>query len=204
MLALVALFRPAWEWATGALLVFGTHAVFSVRVLGVTPLGQARLAATGYTLVVCLAVFAALRPALRVHARIAARRSALASQAAAQRAAADAIQHDRRTRLGLLEAEALPLLRGIAAGGLDPADPEVRARCARRAAVLRRALVDGTHQPGGLLASLEPALAAARDGACPWRSRSLATRAARGARSWARPGRPSTAWSACCRRTRCC
>ena len=167
MLALVALYRPAWEWATGALLVFGTHAVFSVRVLGVTPLGQARLAATGYTLVVCLAVFAALRPALRVHARIAARRSALASQAAAQRAAAEAIQQDRRARLDLLEAEALPLLRGIADGRLDPADSEVRARCARRAAMLRRALVDGTHQPGGLLAGLEPALAAARDRGLP-------------------------------------
>jgi len=167
MLALVALYRPAWEWATGALLVFGTHAVFSVRVLGVTPLGQARLATTGYTLVVCLAVFAALRPALRVHARIAARRSALASQAAAQRAAAEALQQDRRARLDLLEAEALPLLRGIADGVLDPADPEVRARCARRAAMLRRALVDGTRQPGGLLAGLEPALAAARDRGLP-------------------------------------
>ncbi len=162
LLALVALFRPAWELATGAVAVFAVHAFFSVRVLGLTTLGMARLEATAYTLVVVLAVFAALRPAFAVHARISAWRSALASQAAAQRAAAAAIQQDRRSRLVLLDAEALPLLRGIAEGRLDPAEPGVRDRCARLAATLRRALSDGAARSGELLAGLEPVLAAAR------------------------------------------
>jgi hypothetical protein len=162
LLALIALCRPAWECAAGAVLMFGTHAIFAVRVLGVTALDQARLATTGYTVLLVLAVFAALRPAVAAHARIAARRADLASQAAAQRAAAAAIQRDRGARLRLLEEEALPLLRGIADRTLDPADPEVVRRCAHRAATLRRALA-GAAPPGGLVEGLQPALRAARD-----------------------------------------
>jgi hypothetical protein len=68
-----------------------------------------------------------------------------------------------RRRLSLLELEALPLLRGIADGTLDPAGPGVRERCARHAADLRRVLADQS-RAAGLLAELEPALhsAAAR------------------------------------------
>jgi hypothetical protein len=62
----------------------------------------------------------------------------------------------------LLEVETLPLLRGIADGTLDPADGAVRRRCAEHAATLRRALVDRAPEPAGLLAGLEPVLAAAR------------------------------------------
>jgi hypothetical protein len=58
--------------------------------------------------------------------------------------------------------EALPLLRGIAGGTLDPADGAVRERCAQHAATLRRALVDRS-QAGGLMAGLEPVLSAARE-----------------------------------------
>ncbi len=167
LLALVALLRPGWEWATGALLVCVTHVIFVLRLPGGTPFAAARLAITGYTLLVVLAVFAALRPALRAQARIAARRSALASQAAAQRAAAAAIQQDRQAQLGLLEAEALPLLRGIAGGALDPAGSEVQARCARCAATLRQGLAGGTLQAGALLAALQPVIAAAQARGCP-------------------------------------
>jgi signal transduction histidine kinase len=161
LLALVAASRPAREWISGALLIFAVHAVFSIRLLGVTELGLARLALTAYTLVVILAVFAALRRTLHTHAVMAARRAALASQSAAERAAAAAVQEDRRGRLVLLEAEALPLLRGIADGTQDPADREVRERCARHAATLRRALTDRPRQAGEVLAELEPALRAA-------------------------------------------
>ena len=63
-------------------------------------------------------------------------------------------------RLGVLEMEALPLLRGIAEGTLDPADPRVRERCARHAADLRRVLADQS-RAAGLLAELEPALRSA-------------------------------------------
>jgi hypothetical protein len=111
---------------------------------------------------VTLAFFAALRPALRAHARTAARTAALASRSAAKRAVAAAVRDDRRRRLALLEAEALPLLRGIADGTLDPGRREVRERCARHAATLRRALADRPRQAGEVLAELEPALSAAR------------------------------------------
>jgi hypothetical protein len=162
LLALVALSRPAWEWVCGALLVFAAHAVFAIHVLGVTSLGLARLAATAYLLVVVLVVFAAMRPTWRTHARMAARRVRLASRSAAERAAVAAVQEDRRGRLALLEMEALPLLRGIADGTLDAADGEVRERCARHAAALRRALTDRPPDAADLLAELQPAVRAAR------------------------------------------
>jgi hypothetical protein len=54
------------------------------------------------------------------------------------------------------------LLRGIADGSLDPADEEVRQKCARHATSLRRALVDRARLGRELLAGLEPALSAAR------------------------------------------
>src|SRR6266700_2016960 len=160
--ALVALSRQAWEWIAGALLVFAAHAIMAIHLLGVTSLSMARLAATAYTLVVILVIFAALRPTWRTSAGIAARRAALTSRLAAERAAAVAVHEDRRERLALLEVAALPLLRGIADGELDPADSDVRERCTRHAAALRRALADRPQDAGGLLAELQPALRTAR------------------------------------------
>jgi signal transduction histidine kinase len=162
LLALVVLSRPARFWMSGALAVFAAHAVFVIRVLGVTPLALERLAAAGFILVAFLAVFAALRPTMRTHAQLAAHRAALSSRSAAERAAVAAVREDRRQRLSLLELEALPLLRGIADGSLDPADGQVRDRCARHAAELRRALADHPRGGAGLLAELEPVLRSAR------------------------------------------
>ena len=85
---------------------------------------------------VILVVFSALRPTAASYAGIAGRRAALQSRARAKHAAAAAVQQDRRDRLALLEAEALPLLRAVADGSLDPADAGVRERCARHAAAL--------------------------------------------------------------------
>ena len=162
LLALAAFSRPAWEWVSGALLVLVINGFFIVRLLGTAAPGIARVAAAAYVMVVILAVFAALRPTLRVHAALAARRAELASRSAAERAAVAAIQQDRQERFALLELEALPLLRGIADGSLDPGDETVRQDCTRHAATLRRALA-GRDRPGReLLAGLEPALAAAR------------------------------------------
>jgi hypothetical protein len=160
LLALVVLSRPAWVWACGAAGVFTAHAVFVIRLLGVTPLGLERLSAAAFILVVFLVVFATLRPTMRTHAGLAARSAALASRSAAERAAVAAVRADRRRRLDLLEVDALPLLRGIADGILDPADPAVRERCARHAADLRRVLTDQS-RAAGLLAELEPALRSA-------------------------------------------
>ena len=77
---------------------------------------------------IVLTVFAALRPTVSTHAGIVTRRAALANRAAAERAGAEAIYQDRTGRLALLEKEALPLLRGISQGTLDPTDPAVQAR----------------------------------------------------------------------------
>lgn len=162
LLALVALSQPAWLWVPGAALVFAAHAFFVVDQVGASPLGLARVAAGGYAMAVVLAVFAALRPTLRTHSEIAVRRAELSSRSAAERAAVAAIHTDRAGRMPLLEVEALPLLRGIADGSLDPADPAVRRKCAEHATTLRRALVRRTEQADGLLAGLAPALATAR------------------------------------------
>ena len=70
-------------------------------------------------------------------------------------------------RLDVLEEEVLPLLRGIADGTADPADPAVQRRCGQRADALRRALADRAEPDGGLLAGLAPALNAAHDRGLP-------------------------------------
>ena len=142
--------------------MLAVNSFFILRLLGAAAPGIARLAAAAYVVVMILSVFAALRPALRVHVGLAARAAELASRSAAERAAVTAIQEDRRDRFALLELEALPLLRGIANGSLDPADDEVRQKCARHATSLRRALVNRARLGRELLAGLEPALSAAR------------------------------------------
>jgi hypothetical protein len=161
LLALVALTRPARAWIPGALVVFAVHAALLIRAAGASPLSLAKLATAGYILAGILTGFATLRSTLDMHASVTARRAALASRSEAERAAAAAVQRDRRSRLALLEMEALPLLRGIANGSLDPADGDVRERCARHAAVLRHSLTSRAPGDGGLVAGLAPALQAA-------------------------------------------
>jgi len=162
LIALVAVSRPAWEWLSGAVLVFVAHLVFSANLLAVLTLGLTKLTASVHALVVIGIIFAAIRPTVRAQARIAVDRAALASRSAAEADAVAAIRLDRRDRLALLEAEALPLLHALAAGTLDPVDSAVRDRCARLAATLRRSLTDGPHgTERELMTALEPALAAA-------------------------------------------
>jgi len=161
LIALVAVSRPGWEWACGALLAFAAHLAFSANLLMTPALGLSKLTASAHTLAVIGIIFAAIRPTLRAQARNAVRRAALASQSAAQADAVAAIREDRRLRLALLEAEALPLLHAIAAGTLEPADEAVRDRCARLAAAFRRSLTSGFRTGRGLVAELEPALSAA-------------------------------------------
>jgi hypothetical protein len=161
LLALVALSHPAWVWVPGALVVFAVHAALLTRVAGSSPLSLAKLEVGGYILAGVLVVFAALRPTLATHTIMTGRRAALASRSLAERAATAAVQEDRRSRLALLEMEALPLLRGIADGTLDPADGGVRERCVRHAAALRHSLTDRAPAAGTLLAGLQPALQAA-------------------------------------------
>jgi hypothetical protein len=164
LIALVAVSRPAWEWAGGALLAFAAHLAFSANLLGTPTLGLSKLTASAHALAVIGIIFAAIRPTLRTQARIAVRRDTLASQSAAEAAAVAAIREDRRVRLALLDAEALPLLHAIAAGTLEPSDSAVRDRCARLATTFRRSLTNGFRgAEQGLVAKLAPALRAASD-----------------------------------------
>jgi hypothetical protein len=163
LLALVVMSRPARVWIPGALLVFVVHGGLLLRDEGLNPTGLSQLMASGYIMVAILIAFAASRPTLAAHASVAARRASLASRSAAERAAAAAIQQERRNRLTVLEREALPLLRGIADGRLDPAADEVRQQCAQHAAVLRHSLSSREPEAGELVAALEPALRAARE-----------------------------------------
>jgi hypothetical protein len=162
LLALVAASQPAWLWISGAVAEFVAHTILAICILGLDTLDLARLAATVFSLVVILVVVALARPATASYARIAVRRATLLSQAAAEHAAAEAIRADRRERLALLETEALPLLRGIADGTLDPADPDIQRQCGRYATTLRQSLTGrslvGPSADAGLLAGLRPAL----------------------------------------------
>ena len=160
LLAVVVMSHSARVWIPVALLVFAVEGALLFRGQGLNPLSVSKLGAAGYIIAAILIAFAALRPTLDTHVTLAVRQAALASRAAAERAAAAAIKQERRGRLAVLEEEGLPLLRGIADGTLDPADPGVREQCARHAAVLRNALSDGA--PGGeVVAALQPALRAA-------------------------------------------
>jgi hypothetical protein len=161
LLVPVALSRPARAWIAGALAVFTVHAGLLIRVAGASPVSLAKVAVGGYILAGVLIAFAAVRPTLAMHTHLAARRATLASRSEAERAAAAAVQQDRRNRLALLEADALPLLHGIAEGRLDPADASVRERCARHAAALRHSLTDRAPGAGSLVAGLQPPLQAA-------------------------------------------
>ena len=161
LLALVALSYPAWTWISAAPAVFTSHAALVIGVAGAGAPSLTQIEAGGYVLATTLFAFAALRPTLAMHTRISARRAALACRVAAERAAADAVLAERRSRLAWLEREALPLLRGIAEGRLDPADAAVREQCARHARALRNSLTGPAPEAGGLVAALGPALRAA-------------------------------------------
>ena len=163
LLLLVVVSHSARVWVPVSLLVFVVQGTLLIREQGLTALSLSQLGAAGYIIAAVLIAFAALRPTLDVHVSMAAQQASLASRTKAERAAATAIKQERRSRLAVLEREALPLLRGIADGTLDPADEGVRELCAGHAAVLRRVLTDGA-SGGELVARLEQALrdAAAR------------------------------------------
>ena len=163
LLVVVALSAPARVSVPAALTVYAVHSALLVRAEGVNPLTWSELEAAGYICAAFLIAAAVLRPTIAVHITLAARRATLASRSAAESAAAEAIGQERRTRLAVLEKEALPLLRGIADGTLDSTASEVRDRCARHAAVLRHALTRGAAGVDDLASGLETALETARE-----------------------------------------
>ena len=168
---------------------------FILRLLGTAAPGISRLAAAAYVMVMILGVFAALRPTLRVHAGLAARRAELASRAVAERDAVAALGEDRRDRLALLEVEALPLLRGIADGSLDPDDEQVRQACARHATTLRRPWLTGPGWAASSWPAWSPRSTPPGSAACTSASRWSGTRGCRPATG---RRRRSPRWTRCC------
>jgi hypothetical protein len=166
LLVLVVMSHSARVWIPVALLVFAVEGALVIREQGLNLLSLSQLEAAGYIIAAILIAFAALRPTLDTHVSMASSQASLASRSAAESAAAAAIKQERRSRLAVLEKEALPLLRGIADGTLDPADSGVREQCARHAAVLRDALT-GSAPGGELVARLEQALRAAGERGLP-------------------------------------
>ena len=163
LLVLVVMSRSAWVWIPGAILVFAVHSMTIIKDAGVSSLSLSQLEAGGYILANVLIAFAAFRPTLATRSDMAARQAALASKSAAERAGVSAIQQERQDRLAVLEREALPLLRAIADGTLDPASDRVRKQCAEHAAILRDSLTGRAPQAGELAAALVPTLRAARE-----------------------------------------
>jgi hypothetical protein len=163
LLALVAMSSRARVWVPAALLVFAVHSALLIRAAGLTAVDLSGLGAAGYIIAAALFGYAALRSVLHLRADLAALQASMTSQSAAERAAADAVLAERRARLAGLETEALPLLRAIAAGTLDPADSTVRELCARHAAALRDSLAGANAEAGGdVAAGLGEVLRAAR------------------------------------------
>lgn len=166
LLVLIAMSHPPRVWIPLALLVFSVQGGVLIREYGLNLLSLSQLGASGYVIATILFAFNALRPTVDLEADLAARQAALASRSAAERAAGDAVRRERLDRLAVLEKEALPLLRGVAAGTLDPADEQVKEQCARHAAVLRQALTLNAAS-GELTASLRQVLRPAGERGLP-------------------------------------
>ncbi len=164
LLPLVVASRPAREWVAAAALFCGVVAVEAFVIAGPDPLAVSRLASSSFATWMVLILVALTHRALRSTARAnAAAAEAEIALAAAQSAQA-AVRADRRTRLHVLDARTLPLVRALAEGRLDPLDPDVRARCGAEAASLRRILT-GAAPTGAELGALPAAVeAAARRG----------------------------------------
>lgn len=163
LLVVVVLSAPTRVSVPAALTVYAVHSTLLIRAEGLNSLTLSELEAAGDICAAFLIAAAVLRPTIPVHVSLAARRASLASRSAAESAAAEAIGQERRTRLAVLEKEALPLLRGIADGTLDSTADDVRDRCARHAAVLRHALTGGMPDAGDLASGLGTALESARE-----------------------------------------
>jgi hypothetical protein len=167
LLILVVMSRSARVWIPAGLLVFTAHGVAIIGDGGLDPLSLSKVEAGGYILAVILIAFSAVRPTLAVRASLAARQAALASRSAAERAGMAAIQQERQDRLAVLEREALPLLRAVADGTLDPSSGRVAEQSALHVAILRDSLAGRAPGPGELADTLAPLLRATRQRGLP-------------------------------------
>lgn len=152
--------RPTREWVPGGLAVTAVTVGVALREVGFDPLAGGRLAALVWGLWVLQISIGAVRAAFRVTARATAAAVDAETALAAEREVAAVVRADRRHRFRLLQDSTLPLVRGIAAGHLDPRSDDVRHRCAAEAAALRRTLA-GSNSPA-VLGDLHRVIEAAR------------------------------------------
>lgn len=92
--------------------------------------------------------------ALRMVARAADRAARQAEQARSAEAIAAGLHGRRRQRFADLNDTAIPLLRGLATGTIDPDDPQVQRRCAIEAARMRRLFAEIETTPDPLMHAL--------------------------------------------------
>lgn len=159
LLILVAASRPAREWVVGAVFTDGVVLAVAVTRAGTEPVALTRLFAGSYGLWTLLIMVAAMGPVLLSTAAATTQAAAAEAEHLSHQESARAVHRDRRRRHQHLEAETLPLLRGIASGTLDPRAAIVRRACVVQATLLRRRLATSA-QPG-YLDRLETAIEAA-------------------------------------------
>jgi hypothetical protein len=160
-MALVVVSRPLREWLPACLAAGALMLALPIAAAGADPLVLTRAGTYTYIMFTGTVILAVLGLVWSGGAEAVARAAEADARLGARQEAAAAIRRDRARGLRQIERTLLPLLRSIAAGELDPRDPQVRQRCAHQAAVLRRRLGDG--ETPGSLGTIEQALEAAED-----------------------------------------
>ncbi|WP_250279294.1 hypothetical protein [Frankia sp. Cppng1_Ct_nod] len=155
LLIIIAVNRPAHEAFLGAAAVTVMATALSMHEVGPAALALSRLVAAIWGLWVGPLAVVVVRRALVIASLTTARTVATNADLSAMEISAEAVRTDRFRRWDVLTTHALPLLRAIADGLLDPSDAAVRTRCATQAATLRR-MLGGTTTP-----DLERVIAAA-------------------------------------------
>jgi signal transduction histidine kinase len=158
---LVTASRPTREWIIGCVLGTGALVAVVLPIGGAQPLVVVRLLSLIYGLWTIQLLVTTAGPVLNATVATTTRAAEADVELAARQQAATAIRRDRVRRLARLDADILPLLRGIAAGTVDPRETTVRRVCANRARTLRRRLLEHSGGPWGPWAELDAAIEAA-------------------------------------------
>ncbi|WP_433324577.1 sensor histidine kinase [Spirillospora sp. CA-294931] len=140
----VAVLVADFAWSLGVLAVAGQAGAASIGLL----------VNAGVIMWACQLAFVTSARALRRLADVAAENSALDERARTETAVAEQLHHDRQARYAELARTAVPLLRSLASGLFDPADPKVRRACMLEAARMRRLLAENEDVPDPLLHEL--------------------------------------------------
>jgi signal transduction histidine kinase len=158
---LVVVSRPAREWISVCLVGSVVVLAVGLGVAGTEPLELARTASAVYGSWTIQFFAAAFGPVLRATATTTSLAAASDVELASRQRAKAMIRRDRAAWVRDLDEQVLPLLRGVADGSFDPADPGIRRRCASRAGVLRRVLAAAADMTSSGLGELEPPIEAA-------------------------------------------